>query len=322
MIPMSITEKLKTLFGIISSSTFFLIALIISVILLITIIISLKKFKKIGKKLFIISWIVVVIVLLVRYYEYIFQLADSFIENIFMAIYFPNLAVFTMALIINNAMLYTSILKRSLDMIYRIIWITSAILTNFLFVLILDIVVSSKIDIYTASSVYSNKNLFVLLEINMAIFTVSIILTIICFVIKKITRDKKSNITNINEYSNPVVTPVQTPLVENKVSPVINQQANIPVRQNSIQSSPVINNQNVNTTVTPTAIPVTTQPILAPISNSNKQNFPQPTINNQNNNVNNTNFRMTNNINANVNNNNNINQASILDEFNFTDQNK
>ena len=328
MIPISITEKLKTLFGIISSSTFFLVALIISVILLITIIISLKKFKKIGKKLFIISWIVVVVVLLVRYYEYIFQLGDSFIENIFMAIYFPNLAVFTIVLIANNTMLYTSILKRELDMIYRIIWITSAILTNFLFIIILDIVVSSKVDIYTASSVYANKSLFVLLEINMAIFTVAVILTIICLIVKKITKVNNLSNTNIKEYSTPVVTTVKVPLEENKTISTTTQPPSIPIMQKT--SQPFINNQNTNINnfkapnnnstnininknqgAPVTAIPASTQPILEPVSKPTIQNFSQLIVNNQSNNINNTNI-----------NNNKNNQASILDDFNFTDQTK
>lgn len=252
MIPTSIIEKLKTIFNIISSSPFFFIALIIAIVLLILVIISLKKYKKVNTKLFVISWIFVVIVLIIKYHAFIINLIDSFIENIFMAIYFPNFAVFTIVLLITNISLFHSVLKKDQDMIYKIIQSISAILIDFLFILILDTTAKNNIDIYSQTEVYQNNDLFVLLESSMAIFTVDVALNTIVFIIKKLlNHNKLPQENNIPQEQNSIPI-VQQPVVEESKPniPVVNTpsiQPTTPTYMNNIttnQINPSIMNHN------------------------------------------------------------------------------
>lgn len=323
MIPMSIIEKLKTIFDIVSSSSFFFIALIIAAILLILVIINLKKYKKVNTKLFVISWLFITIVLVIKYYKFIIALADSFIENIFMAIYFPNLAIFTIVLLITNISLFHSVLKKDKDMVYRIIQITTAILIDFLFILILDTIVKNNIDIYSQTEVYQNTNLFVLLESSMAIFTIDVALNVIIFIIKKLLNYKKQ--------------PTKQELSQQNISTQTTQQ------QTSVVEQPKPNVLTIPTQVTQ-SIPIATTNVATP--QYKPQIIPEanvvPAINNVNrvnngfiNNTNNTNinniipnqilYTETNNQSLPTNNVKIINNNSILDnsaQFNNIPQQK
>lgn len=261
MVPISLIEKLKTIFNVISSSSFFFIALIISIILLILVIISLKKYKKVNTKLFIIAWLVIVILLIIKYHAFILALSDSFIENIFMAIYFPNLAIFTIVIIVSNISLFYSIIKKDRDMIYRIIQIVSAILINFLFILILDTIVKNNIDVYSQTEIYQNNNLFVLLECSMAIFTVNIALTFIIYIIKKLLKTKKTHNDNqaIKENSN--IQASQIP---------VNQQFNQSISNIPSQSYIMPNTTSINNNITNNSL---SEAIIVPdINNVNRTN--------------------------------------------------
>lgn len=194
MVPISLVEKLKTLLDIISSSSFFYAALVIAVVLLILIFINIKRQQKINNILFTIGWLFVIIVLFIKYHQSIFALGDNFIENIFMAIYFPNLAVYTFVMIVSNASLFYSVFKKDIEIITKIINVISSILIDFLFILILDIIVANNIDIYSKSEVYQNNNLFVLLEITMIIFTLWLLSLLIIKGIKRLLRHGKKNI--------------------------------------------------------------------------------------------------------------------------------
>ena len=198
MVPTTLVEKLKTIYNLVSSNPFFFVALISALILLILIVIILKKEKKINIKLFLIVWATITTAILVKYHKFILSLSDSLIENIVMAIYFPNFAIFTIVLIISNVSLFFNVTKKDINIAYKTIQIPSAVLINFLFVLILDIVATNHIDVYSQTEVYQNNNLYVLLELCMLIFTISIILTLMVYMIKRLLKTiPKNNNTKI-----------------------------------------------------------------------------------------------------------------------------
>lgn len=215
MVPTSLIEKLKTIYNIISSNPFFFVALIIVIILLILVAISLKKYKKINIKLFMFVWILITALIIIKYHKFILNLGDSLIENVLMAIYFPNIAIFTIVLIISNVTLFYSIIKKDLNMVYKVMQITSAIIINFLFVLILDTVVANNIDIYSQTEVYQNNELFVLLETSMLIFTINVVLTSMIFIIKKLlksTNKKTTDNTKVVQSLPPSATLIEQPI--------------------------------------------------------------------------------------------------------------
>lgn len=185
MIDFSFTEKLFQLKDILVSSPFFLFSIIISIILLIGMIIGIKKNRKIPKVIFVLSWIFVFTFVIIRYHSSISYIFDRLFGRLVEEIYFPSISIYTVMLIITNIIFIFSLLKKKLNNLFRIINLIIGTEINFLFFLLLDIIVKNNIDIYADLSVYSNPNLLVLLEFSMFLFIAWILILIVLLLIKK-----------------------------------------------------------------------------------------------------------------------------------------
>ena len=185
MIDFSLSEKLVQLKDIIMASPLFFVFIIVGILLLIVMIIGIKKNRRINKIVFTIAWIFVGIFVIVRYHSSLIYIFDRLIGRIVEEIYFPSISLYTVILILTNIMFFYSIFSKKIKNGFRILNLILGMEMNFLFVLILDIVVRNSIDIYANLSIYSNPQLLVLLEISMMIFCAWILLTIIMFIIHK-----------------------------------------------------------------------------------------------------------------------------------------
>ena len=223
MEPLSFNDVFTSLYSIVSSSAFFLVYLIITVLLLIILLIGLKKLKKVISISFVIIWITAIALLIIKYYKFLLSIMDNFVENMLMSIYFPSLSVFVLVLLISNILLFISLFKNIRPLFYRVIWIISGIIINFLFALIVDIVAVNNIDIYTATEVYSNKDLFVLLDTSMMVIAVNLTLTFITYVSSKFIgkTNKKTSISE-QETSNSVVSEIPVQINNNDVLSNVN----------------------------------------------------------------------------------------------------
>lgn len=171
MVKYSIIEKFNVLLTIIKSSPFFLTCFIVGTFLLSFVILDFKTTKKVRNKFMLLSLILTIGFIIYKYYNYLITLSDNLVEEIFMAIYFPNLAVYTIVIVSTNICLFVSLLKKKLQNEYKVANIFSTILLDFLFILILETIIKNKIDVYETLTVYSNKELLILIELSTAIYT-------------------------------------------------------------------------------------------------------------------------------------------------------
>jgi hypothetical protein len=171
MVKYSIIEKFNVLLTIIKSSPFFLTCFIVGIFLLSFVILDFKTTKKVRNKFMLLSLILTIGFIIYKYYNYLITLSDNLVEEIFMAIYFPNLAVYTIVIVSTNICLFVSLLKKKLENEYKVANIFSTILLDFLFILILETIIKNKIDVYETLTVYSNKELLILIELSTAIYT-------------------------------------------------------------------------------------------------------------------------------------------------------
>lgn len=171
MVKYSIIEKFNVLLTIIKSSPFFLTCFIVGTFLLSFVILDFKTTKKVRNKFILLSLILTIGFIIYKYYNYLITLSDNLVEEIFMAIYFPNLAVYTIVIVSTNICLFVSLLKKKLQNEYKVANIFSTILLDFLFILILETIIKNKIDVYETLTVYSNKELLILIELSTAIYT-------------------------------------------------------------------------------------------------------------------------------------------------------
>ena len=188
MADLSIVEKIKLLFNTAISTPFFIIYAIVGILLIIFMIIDIRKHKKFSK--------------------FIYIFTDSFIEIIMKALYFPNLGIYVVMLIITNVTFVYSMINRKVYKSNKIISGIINVLIDFIFILIIGIISSEKIDITSEVKLYSDTTILTLLQISMALFASQYLLLGLSIASHKFKKYDKnynkleiSNNENVNTFS-------------------------------------------------------------------------------------------------------------------------
>lgn len=171
MVKYTAIEKLNVLLAIIKSSPFFLTCFIVGLFIISFVALDFKTTKKVRGKLMLLCLVATIGFIIYKYYNYLLSISDNLVEEIFMALYFPNLAVYSIIILITNICLFSSLINKKTKNSYKVANIFSCVLIDFLFILILETIIKNKIDVYETLTVYSNKELLILIELSTAIYT-------------------------------------------------------------------------------------------------------------------------------------------------------
>lgn len=197
----NIFEKILFLFQVIGSSWIY-IAFAIFLALLIVLLV-LKKISK--KTSFILTTLATNLLLgytIYNNYSEISKTFNSLIDNIFKNIYFPSTYVYLFVLLTINIIAIGSLLKKKLEKVYKYINAICLIITNFTFILIIEIIAKNQVDIFSKKSLFTNTDLITLLEFSINIFIIWLIALITSYLINTITeritiaRENKKLVTN------------------------------------------------------------------------------------------------------------------------------
>lgn len=187
----SLFEKIGILFNIIKTSPLFIISFIIGIILITMMFLDLKTTKKIREKLLIVIWISVMIFIGIRYCNYLIKISDNLVEEIFTAIYFPNIAIYTIIIITVNIALIIGLLKKKMTTSYKVANVFTTVVIDFLFILILETIIKNKIDVYETLTVYSNKDLLTLIELSSGMYTAWLFVVALIRIVEKSMPEEK-----------------------------------------------------------------------------------------------------------------------------------
>jgi len=176
---MSFIDKLGVLVEVSKSSNLFIVAIfMLGIIGYLFYNIDNKNIKN-ARRIYLGAASVILVITLVVYHDSIAKMFDYMMNNFFIAIYFPNVAIYLAALIIANIILYISIFNYKVSKLIKNINITVYCVLNYILLLILNVVVSKKLDVFTQSSVYQNKQAQALIELSSVIFIVWILFLIV-----------------------------------------------------------------------------------------------------------------------------------------------
>ena len=100
-------------------------------------------------------------------------------NNFFIAIYFPNLAIYLAAIITVNIIFLVSVFKNNISRFIKNLNIIVFAIMNYLLALILNVVHSNKLDVFTQTSVYGNKEAQALIELSSTIFLIWIFFLVV-----------------------------------------------------------------------------------------------------------------------------------------------
>lgn len=170
MADFSMIKKIKLVFDTAISTPFFIVYAILGLILVGLIIFDIKKYKKISRILYIVCIIFLATFFIIKYFDVIIKVIDSFVEILLKTLYFPNLGIYITILIITNlTFVFTTISEKSYK-IYKIISSLITTLIDLLFIMIIGIISKNHIDISSDVKLYSDSTILTLLQISMGLF--------------------------------------------------------------------------------------------------------------------------------------------------------
>ena len=193
MADLSVVEKIKLLFNTAISTPFFITYAVIGILLVVFMIIDIKKHKKFSKIIYIISGIFLITFFLIKYFNIVLKVIDSFVEIILKALYFPNLGIYIMMIIIINGMFIYNLISKKVYKSSRIIVSIITVLIDFIFILIIGIISSEKIDVTSEVKLYSDATILTLLQISMAFFASEYILLLFVKISHRLKKYDKIN---------------------------------------------------------------------------------------------------------------------------------
>lgn len=185
MTRVSLLEKIKSLVEIISSSYFFIFMLIIFIALSIYLFNTIKKDEIKTKKAYVYAYAIILFAIMIFYNSQIFDLLDYLMNNIFVILCFPNLAVYIAMIIFLNIVMIKSVFSKKITNINKIINISVYSSIHFILILILNLINKNQINVYDQTSLYSNQDLLNLVSLSVIIFIMWILFNIILHFINR-----------------------------------------------------------------------------------------------------------------------------------------
>ncbi len=176
---LSFFDKLKVLLDVSLSSKLFLLVIAFIIFIGVVFYTTNKKNYKTTRTIYLVCMLFIVVFLIMSYYSSIGNLIDNLMNNIFILIYFPNLAVYVAALIISNVILLVSIFNYKVSRLIKNINITVYCILSYILALILSLISKYNLDVFNNESVYQNRSAQALIELSSIIFIVWILFLII-----------------------------------------------------------------------------------------------------------------------------------------------
>lgn len=179
MSKLSFFDKIGILLETTASSNLFIIACLLFIVLGLVLSTTNKKNEKRNKTFYIAYIVFILVFTLVSFYSSLGKMFSYMMNNFFIVVYFPNLAVYLAAIIITNIVLLISIFNYKITKAIKNLNIIIFTIMNYLFILVLNVINSNNLDIFSKESVYKNRQAQGLIELSSTIFIVWIIFLII-----------------------------------------------------------------------------------------------------------------------------------------------
>lgn len=208
MIRLSLVEKLKSLVTLMTSSWVFMLLFIGFILLSIFLYKGTQGENKKGKQYFLGGYSVLLIGCMLFFHEPILNFLDHFMDNIFMLICFPSMALYIAMIIFLNVIMIKTLLNTHVENYIKGIHFTVYGMVHFLFILILSTISKNNIDIFSKISIYTDKDLLNLIEMSMGIIILWGIILVVIAVIHKLSSKESAVSTHFYLDLNPTLEPI------------------------------------------------------------------------------------------------------------------
>lgn len=198
MSKLSLLDKLGILIELSQNYQNYLIVLLVLLIFGIVLSFTNKRNEKIHKILYFGMTIVIIVILVVSYHSSLGKMISYMMNHFFVAIYFPNIAIYIAAIIAMNIIVWISIFSFKSSKQIRLLNVSVYIIMNYLMALLLKIINTNTLDIFDQQSLYGNKQATALIELSSLVFVVWVIFLILYKIILiYIKKDYKPKVKRI-----------------------------------------------------------------------------------------------------------------------------
>ena len=221
---LSFMDKLSVLLEITKSSSLYIVILIAILALGLILLSTNNKKAKGSKFIYAIIYAIIIMTLLYAYRDSLSNMMDYMMNNLFILIYFPNLAIYVAAILISNVIIWLTVFNKKVPKIIKRINVSIYCIITYILMLILNIINENKLDVFSQSSVYGNSNAQALIELSSTIFIVWILFLIVYKIIKPFiykepvkTKVIVKKVVKRPENYKPVEAPYQVKAVNNSI---------------------------------------------------------------------------------------------------------
>ena len=220
----NLLEKLEILMKLITNSQVLMVTTIFISIALVLFLNKQIDTKKLFKIVLLINLGSFLIMLFTNYKE-ILSIYSNIVDKIFMNMYFPSVEIYMFILVFMTIVLLSSIFNFKMKKSYKLTNIISFFIIIYLFLSLIYVVTTNNLNIFVASSIYTNKEALTLLELSTLVFALWIIVTSINAISSSIysyildKKESKEEVVTINEVENLVTNDFNNNIVE---SPLVN----------------------------------------------------------------------------------------------------
>lgn len=181
---LSFSEKLKVLVDVSSSSGICIASIILLLFMAFLFLTTTKRNAKSSKKFYLTIYAVLIISFMGIYSSSLKNMFDYMMNNFFIVVYFPNLAIYLAAIIATNIILWVTIFNFKEDKLLKFLNTFIYCIIHYLLILILNIVTKNKLNVFDQTSVYGNHDALALIGLTSTIFIVWVIFLIIYKIIR------------------------------------------------------------------------------------------------------------------------------------------
>ena len=198
MSKLSLLDKLSLFIDVAKDSLWSVLILVILIGLVLLFSKTTKKTMKRNKIIYIGFSLLILIILFICYLPSIDKVFDNMMNNLFIVIYFPSLAVYFAAIVATFIILWISLFSYKTSEIIRRLNLVVYLIINYLFALLLYTINNNKLDIFSTESVYGNKEATALIELTSIIFVVWILFLVVYkIVLTYVRRDYRPKVKKV-----------------------------------------------------------------------------------------------------------------------------
>lgn len=179
MSKMTFMDKLSVLLNVSLSSKLFIALFILLIIIGIVLIKNNNNDVQKNKKIYLMITIFISALVIFTFNTSLAKMFDYMMNNLFIIVYFPNIAIYLAAIIATNVILFVSIFSNKTSKVIKNINIIVYTIINYLLVLLLFTVNKSGLDLFSQSSIYQNESATALIELTSILFIVWVVFLVL-----------------------------------------------------------------------------------------------------------------------------------------------